>query len=232
MSAPGDGFHEDFTRVRGLERLRAQLAGLVERQLRAEAEAHLLEQRYVQQFGALELRGLQAQLRIEAARVRRVLMAGRCAAGQTPDLVEAAAIEHEVARLSRRTQRRCTALRAALDTPPPVVAVPPADAALSAALRRVLRCLHPDVCGEAGEAYDRHWPRVVADFRAGRTAALQALADRLELAMLPVSACAGPEFELLAVNALGEPCMATPAIAAGTLFFRTRHHVVAIREDL
>ena len=36
------------------------------------------------------------------------------------------------------------------------------------------------------------------------------------------------EFQRLAVNELGEICMATPAISAGTLFFRTRDHVVAI----
>jgi len=39
---------------------------------------------------------------------------------------------------------------------------------------------------------------------------------------------AGPEFELLATNPLGEICMATPAISEGTLFFRTRHHLVAV----
>ena len=39
---------------------------------------------------------------------------------------------------------------------------------------------------------------------------------------------AGPKYELLAKNALGEICMATPAISEGNLFFRTRGHVVAI----
>ena len=38
----------------------------------------------------------------------------------------------------------------------------------------------------------------------------------------------GREFKLLAVNDLGETCMATPAAAGPVLFFRTRHHVVAI----
>ena len=42
---------------------------------------------------------------------------------------------------------------------------------------------------------------------------------------------AGPEFELLAVNRMNETCMATPAISQGTLFFRTRHHLVAVAED-
>jgi outer membrane protein assembly factor BamB len=42
---------------------------------------------------------------------------------------------------------------------------------------------------------------------------------------------AGPTYEVLAINELGETCMASPAIAAGTLFFRTRHHLVAIAGD-
>jgi len=36
---------------------------------------------------------------------------------------------------------------------------------------------------------------------------------------------AGPEFKLLATNALGEVCMTTPAISEGKLYFRTQHHV-------
>lgn len=39
---------------------------------------------------------------------------------------------------------------------------------------------------------------------------------------------AGPKFQLLATNDLGETCLATPAISAGTLYFRTRHQVVAV----
>ncbi len=39
---------------------------------------------------------------------------------------------------------------------------------------------------------------------------------------------AGPAFELLATNPLGEICMATPAISEGVLFFRTRGHLVAV----
>ena len=41
---------------------------------------------------------------------------------------------------------------------------------------------------------------------------------------------AGREFELLAANDMGETCMATPAIADGTLFVRTRQHLVAVGE--
>jgi outer membrane protein assembly factor BamB len=39
---------------------------------------------------------------------------------------------------------------------------------------------------------------------------------------------AGRTFELLAKNALGEVAMATPAISAGVLYFRTARHIVAI----
>jgi len=41
---------------------------------------------------------------------------------------------------------------------------------------------------------------------------------------------AGPEFQLLGVNKMDETCMATPAISAGTLIFRTRQHLVAVAE--
>jgi outer membrane protein assembly factor BamB len=38
----------------------------------------------------------------------------------------------------------------------------------------------------------------------------------------------GPEFTVLATNHMNEVCMATPAISAGTIFFRTQGHVVAV----
>lgn len=38
---------------------------------------------------------------------------------------------------------------------------------------------------------------------------------------------AGPKFELLATNPMGEVCMATPAISGGAIFVRTEHHVFA-----
>jgi outer membrane protein assembly factor BamB len=41
---------------------------------------------------------------------------------------------------------------------------------------------------------------------------------------------AGPQFQLLATNSMGEVCMATPAISEGVLYFRTQAHLVAIRE--
>ena len=36
------------------------------------------------------------------------------------------------------------------------------------------------------------------------------------------------KFSVIATNRLGETCMASPAVSAGTLFFRTREHLVAI----
>jgi outer membrane protein assembly factor BamB len=41
---------------------------------------------------------------------------------------------------------------------------------------------------------------------------------------------AGPQFELLATNPIGEVCMATPAISEGVLYFRTIGNLIAIRE--
>ena len=42
---------------------------------------------------------------------------------------------------------------------------------------------------------------------------------------------AGPEFKVLAVNLMGDICMATPAISEGTLFFRTQNHLIAISDN-
>jgi hypothetical protein len=39
---------------------------------------------------------------------------------------------------------------------------------------------------------------------------------------------AGPVFELLAVNALDDYVMATPAISDGSLFVRSQHFLVAL----
>jgi outer membrane protein assembly factor BamB len=38
---------------------------------------------------------------------------------------------------------------------------------------------------------------------------------------------AGPEFELLSLNPVGEPCLATPAIADGLFFIRSRGNLFA-----
>ena len=39
---------------------------------------------------------------------------------------------------------------------------------------------------------------------------------------------AGPEFEILAENPMGETLMATPAISEGVMYFRTRGNLVAV----
>jgi outer membrane protein assembly factor BamB len=41
----------------------------------------------------------------------------------------------------------------------------------------------------------------------------------------------GTQLEIVATHSMGETCMATPAVSEGTLFFRTRGHVVAIGES-
>jgi outer membrane protein assembly factor BamB len=41
---------------------------------------------------------------------------------------------------------------------------------------------------------------------------------------------AGPKLEILAKNDLGESCLATPSIAGGRLYFRTRNHLYCIEE--
>ena len=41
---------------------------------------------------------------------------------------------------------------------------------------------------------------------------------------------AGPKFEVLGMNPMGELLMATPAISSGTMFVRTQHHVFAIKK--
>ena len=42
---------------------------------------------------------------------------------------------------------------------------------------------------------------------------------------------AGPEFKVLSTNSVGDICMATPAISEGTLFFRTRNHLIAVSDN-
>jgi outer membrane protein assembly factor BamB len=39
---------------------------------------------------------------------------------------------------------------------------------------------------------------------------------------------AGTSYELLAVNPLGETCMASPAVSRGMLLFRTRSRLIAV----
>jgi len=43
---------------------------------------------------------------------------------------------------------------------------------------------------------------------------------------------AGPEYELLEINRMGEVCLATPAISAGQIFIRTTGHLVAVTDGI
>jgi hypothetical protein len=42
---------------------------------------------------------------------------------------------------------------------------------------------------------------------------------------------AGPRFEILAVNQMGDACVATPAISDGMIFVRTLHDLVGIARE-
>jgi outer membrane protein assembly factor BamB len=42
---------------------------------------------------------------------------------------------------------------------------------------------------------------------------------------------AGPKFELLSINPLGDPCVSTPAISDGMLFIRTQHYLLGIGRE-
>jgi hypothetical protein len=39
---------------------------------------------------------------------------------------------------------------------------------------------------------------------------------------------AGPKFEVIASNPLGDACMATPAISDGMIFVRTQHYLLGL----
>lgn len=87
----------------------------------------------------------------------------------------------------------------------------------------VLRCFHA-VTGEA--VYEK---RMASG--AYVVASLVAAGDRIyctaEDGTVYVIA-AGPEYKVLARNKLGEPCLATPAVSEGVLFFRTASSLMAI----
>lgn len=108
--------------------------------------------------------------------------------------------------------------------------------------------LTPIVYG--GYLYNSRWNGVlgVYDMRSGERLYQQRLAGgRSAFTASPVAADgkiyfasedgsvfvvkAGPEFELLAENSMGEVLMASPAISEGVLFFRTEGHLVAIAND-
>jgi outer membrane protein assembly factor BamB len=74
-------------------------------------------------------------------------------------------------------------------------------------------------------------PLVVGDYLYGFTASLVAAGDRVYVTsedgrVMVVKA--GPRFGLMAENELGEQCLATPAVSDGTIYFRTRGHLIAV----
>jgi outer membrane protein assembly factor BamB len=84
-------------------------------------------------------------------------------------------------------------------------------------------------CYEAKTGKRVWWERLNSD--AGFTASPVAADGRLyftDEAGQTFVLKAGTAFELLTVNALEEPCLATPAIADGMMFVRTEHHIFGI----
>ena len=78
---------------------------------------------------------------------------------------------------------------------------------------------------------ERHYQARLADGRTGFSASPVASNGRLYFTSEEGDVYvikAGPVFEQLAVNPLGEVAMATPAISDGVMFFRTRGHLVAV----
>ncbi len=88
----------------------------------------------------------------------------------------------------------------------------------------VVRCFHA-VTGE--QLYEK---RLGA--KAGVISSLVAADDRVYCASENGTVyvlAAGPEFEFLAENKMGQPCFATPAISNGMIFVRTSEKLVAIQ---
>jgi len=79
----------------------------------------------------------------------------------------------------------------------------------------------------------RHYQARLGDGKTGFSASAVAAAGRLYFTSEDGDVYvvkAGPAYELLATNSLGEVAMATPAISEGTLLFRTRNHLIAVSE--
>ncbi len=80
----------------------------------------------------------------------------------------------------------------------------------------------------------RHYQSRIADGKTGFSASAVASAGRVYFTSEDGDVYvvkAGPVFELLATNTLGEVAMATPAISESTMFFRTRGHLLAIADS-
>lgn len=76
-----------------------------------------------------------------------------------------------------------------------------------------------------------HYKERVGQGNAGFTASMVASDDKIYVTSEEGDVYvlrAGPKFERVAMNPLGEICMATPAITDGAMLFRTRGHVIAI----
>ncbi len=79
----------------------------------------------------------------------------------------------------------------------------------------------------------RHYQARLGDGKTGFSASAVAAGGRLYFTSEDGDVYvvkAGPVYELLATNSLGEVAMATPAISEGAMIFRTRHHLLAIGE--
>jgi outer membrane protein assembly factor BamB len=95
------------------------------------------------------------------------------------------------------------------------------------------------LCNDAGVAScldaasgEERWRERLGDGSTGFTASPVAAGGRLYWTAengRVVAVKAGDTFEKLAENDLGEPCMASPAVADGALYFRTRRQVIAIK---
>ena len=85
-------------------------------------------------------------------------------------------------------------------------------------------------CYEAATGKQLYRQRLTED-RKGFTASGVASGDKLYFPAedgIVYVVQAGPEYKALAQNALGEECMATPALDSGVIYFRTRNHLIAI----
>ncbi len=91
----------------------------------------------------------------------------------------------------------------------------------------VLSCYKTDT-GE--RIYEKRLGRGAAGFTASPVAANGKIYFTSEIGDVYVIK-AGPEFKVLATNLMGDICMATPAISEGTLFFRTRNHLIAVSDN-
>ena len=78
---------------------------------------------------------------------------------------------------------------------------------------------------------EKRFEERLASGRSGFTASPVADADKIHFTSEEgkvYTIRAAPNFQVIGTNDVGEPCMATPAISGGELFFRARHHLVCV----